>query len=57
MQHTPNWTDSEISQEEILQNFLANTPPDRLQFVQQLGEVNPFIGVLGLSLLCFAFIL
>lgn len=57
IQHTPNWKDEDVTSEEIIQNFMANTPLERLEFIRKVAEFNPLIGMTGLALIALAFII
>lgn len=57
LQHTPNWRDGDVDGEEIVQNFMMNTPLDRLMFIQKLAQINPMMFVSGIVLLMFGLLL
>ena len=53
LQHTPNWLEDQVSADEITQNFLANTPLERLIFIQKLARMNPLFLLSGAVMLLF----
>lgn len=57
IRHTPNWMDEDVTSEEIVQNFMANTPLEKLEFIGKLAQFNPILGMSGLSVLLLAIIL
>lgn len=57
LKHTPNWRDEDVDSDEIVQNFMTNTPMERLEFIQKIGQINPMIGLSGVMFLLFALIL
>lgn len=57
LRHTPNWRDSEVDSDEIVQNFMMNTPIERLQMLQKINEINPLMGMSGVFFLLFAMVI
>lgn len=56
VRHTPNWKDEDVTSDEIVQNFMANTPLEKIEFIMKIAEFNPVLGMSGLSCLLLAFI-
>jgi hypothetical protein len=44
--HTPNCSDKDVTSDDIIKNFMTNTPLDRLEMIGKMGKANPtlFIG-------------
>lgn len=57
LKHTPNWKDHDVDTDEIIKNFMANTPLERMEMIHKIGEINPLIGLSAISMLLFAFII
>lgn len=57
LRHTPNWRDKDVESDEIVQNFMNNTPLERMLFIQKIGEMNPIIGVSAIAIILTAFII
>ena len=57
LQHTPNWREDEVDSDEIIQNFLANTPLERLMFIQKLAQMNPLFLMSGAVMLLFGLLI
>jgi hypothetical protein len=55
--HTPNWRDENVTSDELLQNFMTNTPLDRLEMISKLGKTNPALFIGGALCITFAFII
>jgi hypothetical protein len=51
---TPDWTDEDA--ESIAQNFIMNTPSEKLQFIQKVGKFNPWIGLGAVTILIMTMI-
>lgn len=57
LRHTPNWRDEDVNADEIAQNFMTNTPLEKLQMIQKVSEVNPMFGMTGVTFLLLAMII
>jgi hypothetical protein len=57
LRHTPNWRDNDVDSDEIAQNFMTNTPIEKLQMIQKISEVNPMLGMTGVAFLLLAMVI
>ena len=55
LKHTSDWKD--IDAEKVIMNFMANTPPKRMELISQVTTVNPMIGLSGLVIIIFGTII
>ena len=51
---TPDWKDEGTDVETIAQNFLMNSSPEKIQFIKNVGEVNPWIGLSAVTVILLA---
>lgn len=52
--HTPNWRDADVDSDQLVQNFLTNTPPERLEFVKNVSSMNRGLFWMGFGLVILA---
>jgi hypothetical protein len=45
--HTPNWRDKDVTPDDMVKNFMTNTPPDRLEIIGKMGQANPALLIGG----------
>jgi hypothetical protein len=57
LRHTPNWRDDGVDSDEIAQNFMTNTPIEKLQMIQKIAELNPMLGMTGVAFLLLAMVI
>lgn len=57
VRHTPNWKDDDVNTDEIVQNFMMNTPLEKIEQLRKVSEYNPFFGMGGISFLLLAMVL
>jgi hypothetical protein len=55
--HTPNWRDEGVTSDDLIQNFMTNTPPDRLEIIGNLGKLNPTLFIGGALCVALALII
>lgn len=56
LRHTPNWRDEDVDPDELVKNFLMNTPLEKIQMIQATAQTNPLLGISGCILILFALI-
>jgi len=57
LRSTPNWLDTDINAEQIVQNFIANTPLEQIKLIVTIAHSNKFFGPVGLLFLIAAIII
>lgn len=55
LKHTSDWED--VDAEKVIMNFMSNTPPNRMELIYKVAEVNPMIGLSGLVIVIFSMII
>jgi hypothetical protein len=55
--YTPNWHDKDVDSDEIAQNFMTNAPPEKIEKMSKIADMNPIIGMSGVALLLLATII
>jgi hypothetical protein len=55
--HTPNWRDEDVTSDDLVKNFMTNTPPDRLQLIGMISKANPTLLIGGALCIVLAMVI
>jgi len=54
---TPNWRESDVDSDQLVENFITNAPPNLIEFFTKVAQTNPVFGVTGVVLLLMSMII
>jgi hypothetical protein len=55
--HTPDWRNEDVSSDDVVKNFMTNSPPETLKIIGLMSKANPALIIGGILCIVLAILI